>query len=159
MTKLLYAIKKLAWRRFDKPVEIPLYLSELFCPLDQQCGDCDKKKTMSLDSSMAVIRVLTFVLPLTVSGLSNRTGRHFSSNEKRHSVTNIAEVDEFHFNKYPDFQLDDPIGAVRRVERVFGGFMKNTKTNIEGRIYVSYHNQHCQLRENQCELSSFRFNS
>jgi hypothetical protein len=105
---------------------------------------------------MEVIKFVIFMFPLAISGRSNRTGRHFYQNHERNPDNNL-EVEDFHSNillhKEKDPQLNNVISTVPRVVRVFGGFMKDTKTNVEGRIYASYHNQHCQVRESQCELS------
>jgi len=86
---------------------------------------------------MEFVKIYLFVtiLPaLAIFGLLNKTERVLTSNQ--------------------DFDLEtkDGVRKIPRIVRVFGDFMKNTKTNIEGRIYASYHNQHCALRRSLCKI-------
>ncbi len=48
-------------------------------------------------------------------------------------------------------EIESPISKIPRFTRVFGGFLKNTKTKLEGRVYTTFNNNFCQFKEDLCE--------
>ena len=42
---------------------------------------------------------------------------------------------------------------IPRFTRIFGGFLKNSKTKVEGRVYSAFNNHFCQFKEDLCKQS------
>jgi hypothetical protein len=56
-------------------------------------------------------------------------------------------------------EIQSPVSKIPRLTRIFGGFLKNTKTKIEGRVYTSFNNNFCQFKEDLCEFIILAFKS
>ena len=54
-------------------------------------------------------------------------------------------------------EVQSPVSKIPRLTRIFGGFLKNTKTKIEGRVYTSFNNNFCQFKEDLCESIQLNF--
>jgi hypothetical protein len=48
-------------------------------------------------------------------------------------------------------EIESPVSKIPRFTRIFGGFLKNTKTKLEGRVYTTFNNNFCQFKEDLCE--------
>ena len=83
----------------------------------------------------------------------------YNSGSKTTPVKPVPEVNQtstYHYIHHPPSQnqgdeVASPFSNVPRLTRIFGGFLKDSKTKLEGRVYNTFNNQFCQFKEDLCE--------
>ena len=76
-------------------------------------------------------------------------------------VSDVNQTSTFHYVHHPQpppsqgNEVTSPVSNFPRVTRIFGGFLKDSKTKIEGRVYNTFNNRFCQFEDSLCEWVRF----
>jgi hypothetical protein len=81
---------------------------------------------------------------------------HYNTEPPRPLVSNNVSSSYYFLDQHstPSVQTNEiqsPISKIPRFTRIFGGFLKSSKTKIEGRVYSTFNTNFCQFKEDLCK--------